>query len=74
MLLANIPPIIGVLFFDWDPFAVVSLYWAETLIIGFYAILKIISAPERQIRLTHKLIGIPTCLHYMVRVVFFWYV
>lgn len=59
MLLANIPPIIGVLFFDWDPFAVVSLYWAETLIIGLYVILKIISAPERQIRLKHKLIGIP---------------
>ncbi len=59
MVLANIPPIIGVLFFDWDPFAVVSLYWAETLIIGFYALLKIISAPEKQIRLKHKLIGIP---------------
>ena len=41
LIAANIIPIFGVLFLDWDAFYVVLLYWSENLVIGFYNILKI---------------------------------
>ena len=44
LLLANLVPIIGVLFFDWDVFHIMLLYWSESAIIGFYTICKIITA------------------------------
>lgn len=40
LLLVNIYPIIGVLFFGWDYFIVVLLYIIETLIIGLINMLK----------------------------------
>ncbi len=59
MVLANIIPAIGVLFFKWDAFVIVSLYWIETLIIGFFAILRFIFAPVQRINFKKKLIGVP---------------
>jgi hypothetical protein len=41
LLVANTIPLWGILFFGWDAFSIVVLYWAENLIIGFYNILKI---------------------------------
>ena len=41
LLAANVVPLFGVLFLDWDAFFIVLLYWSENLIIGFYNILKI---------------------------------
>jgi hypothetical protein len=40
LLAANIIPLFGVLFLDWDAFYIVLLYWSENLVIGFYNILK----------------------------------
>jgi len=40
LVLANSLPLAGVLFFKWDAFYIVLLYWAENLIIGFYNVLK----------------------------------
>ncbi|MCI0498145.1 MAG: DUF6498-containing protein [Planctomycetales bacterium] len=40
LLIANTLPIFGVLFMDWDAFAIVLLYWTENAVIGFYNILK----------------------------------
>ncbi|MHC4758884.1 MAG: DUF6498-containing protein [Planctomycetota bacterium] len=37
---ANIIPVWGVLYLDWDAFYIVLLYWAENLVVGFYNILK----------------------------------
>ena len=37
-------PLWGVLFFNWDAFYIVLLYWAENLVIGFYNILKMVLA------------------------------
>ena len=42
LILANMIPLVGVLFFGWDAFAIVLLCWAENLVIGFYNILKMI--------------------------------
>jgi len=41
LLAANVIPLFGVLFLDWDAFSIVLLYWSENLVIGFYNILKI---------------------------------
>ena len=42
LLGANIVPLIGVLFFNWDAGVVVLLYWLENVVIGFYNILRIV--------------------------------
>jgi len=37
---ANLIPFWGVLFWGWDAFGVVLLYWSENIAVGFYNILK----------------------------------
>lgn len=46
LILANIVPLIGVIFFGWDVFQLILLYWSETVIIGLYNILKIIKTAK----------------------------
>ena len=41
LLAANAVPLVGVLFFWWDAFGIVLLYWSENVAVGFYNILKI---------------------------------
>lgn len=62
LVLTNLIPIIGVLFFGWDALALVVLYWAENLIVGFYTIVKLIFAPILRVKTIKKLIGIPIFL------------
>lgn len=38
---ANLVPLGGVLFFEWDLPSVMILYWAESAVIAFYTVLKI---------------------------------
>jgi len=40
LIAANLLPLAGVLFWGWDLFTLLLLYWAETAIIGFYAIIQ----------------------------------
>ncbi|MHC5077279.1 MAG: DUF6498-containing protein, partial [Planctomycetota bacterium] len=40
LIIANVIPIWGVLYFGWDAFYIVLLYWAENLAVGFYNVLK----------------------------------
>lgn len=40
LLAANALPLAGVLFFKWNAFLLVLLYWAENVVVGFYNILK----------------------------------
>jgi len=40
LIVANLLPIIGTLFFNWDAFSIVLLYWSENVVIGFYNVLK----------------------------------
>jgi len=44
LIAANLFPLVGVMFWHWDAFYVVLLYWVENLIVGFYTILKIFFA------------------------------
>ena len=41
LIAANIVPIFGVIFLGWDALSIVLLYWSESIVIGFYNVLKI---------------------------------
>jgi len=41
LLVANLVPLYGVTFLGWDLFGLIIVYWLETGIIGFFAILNI---------------------------------
>lgn len=40
IIIANIIPLAGVIFFQWSYFNIFFLYWLETIIIGFYGFIK----------------------------------
>jgi heme/copper-type cytochrome/quinol oxidase subunit 2 len=40
LLLSNVPPLIGLLFYGWGIKEGVLLYWLETIVIGLFSILK----------------------------------
>lgn len=42
LVAANLLPLLGVVFLDWDLQMVLMLYWAESGIIGFYTMLKML--------------------------------
>lgn len=43
LITANLLPLIGVLWWQWDVASVVVFFWAENLVIGFYNIIKMLS-------------------------------
>lgn len=47
LLVANLVPLAGVLFFGWEVFPVVFVFWAENVIVGVFNVLKMITAPWR---------------------------
>lgn len=42
LLLANLVPVIGFLFFEWSFLSIIFVYWAESVVIGLYTIPKIL--------------------------------
>jgi len=42
LILANLVPVIGALYFDWNLTSVLLIYWAESAVVGFYNFCKII--------------------------------
>lgn len=40
LLLANLVPLVGVIFFGWSLYAILFSYWAENAVIGFFNLLK----------------------------------
>lgn len=42
LVLANLLPIYGVVFLEWDITALVVLYWSENLVLGFYTLAKML--------------------------------
>jgi hypothetical protein len=44
LIAANLLPLFGVIFLDWDAFSIVALYWVENVIIGLIDALKLIVA------------------------------
>jgi len=44
LILANLVPLLGVLYLDWDVGSLVVLYWAENLITGGFTVLRMLVA------------------------------
>jgi hypothetical protein len=44
LVLMNLIPLVGVLFFGWSGFNIVFLYWSENVVIGFFNVLKMLTA------------------------------
>lgn len=55
LVLANLIPLGGVLFFDWDIFPVVFLFWLENVIIGGFNVMKMLLAGGAKASLAGKL-------------------
>jgi len=51
-LVVNLIPLYGVLFWGWDTFQLLMLYWIETVIIAFFTIRRLARLPEEQERRT----------------------
>lgn len=43
LVIANLIPVAGVLFWDWDVFYLMFLFWCENVIIGVFGIAKIVT-------------------------------
>lgn len=41
LIAANLVPLFGAIYLDWNVFEIVMLYWAENVVIGFFNLLKI---------------------------------
>jgi hypothetical protein len=82
LILANLVPLAGVLWWGWDAFVLLCLYWLETAIIGFWTILRVAalsrtsgSAAGRSIASTLALSGFFTVhagLFMAVHMAFLW--
>ena len=48
LLGANAIPLFGVLFFGWDVFGILLVYWSENVVVGFYNVLKIAFAKVKE--------------------------
>jgi len=66
LLLANLVPVFGVLFFHWEVFPLMFLFWSENVIVGAFNVLKMLcAAPENPLTWAGKFLFIPFfCLHY----------
>ncbi|HAS04845.1 MAG TPA: hypothetical protein DCR71_03680 [Dehalococcoidia bacterium] len=65
LIIANLYPIIGVIFFDWQTYPLLLFFWTENLVIGFYTVLKMLVASGDNAKPAVKLFTVPFfCLHY----------
>lgn len=46
LVVANLVPLVGVLYFGWSLLGVMLLYWAENGVIGLFAVLRILTAGD----------------------------
>ncbi len=46
LIAANLVPLVGVIFWDWDAFVLLMLYWLETAVIAFWTIVRIATFPR----------------------------
>jgi hypothetical protein len=55
IIIANLMPLLGVFFWAWTVFSIVILFWLESIIIGFFNILKMIFAQNEKLQIDNKI-------------------
>jgi hypothetical protein len=65
LIIANLYPVIGVIFFNWQTYPLLLFFWTENLVIGFYTVLKMLVASGENAKPAAKLFTVPFfCFHY----------
>jgi len=66
LVAANLVPLAGVLFWGWDAFALIVLFWMENVVVGVFFVLRMLSLDPRDPALwAAKLFMVPFfCVHY----------
>jgi len=66
LIIANLVPVVGVIFAGWDAGIIVLLYWSENLIVGFYNVFKmaLVSSDPSKAKTTKKGLIVFFCVHY----------
>jgi len=66
LVAANVVPLLGVLFWGWDAFALIALFWMENVVVGVFFILRMLTLDPRDPALwLGKLFTVPFfCFHY----------
>ena len=66
LMVANLVPLIGVVFLGWDAASIVLLYWIENLIVGIFNVLRMFLVKvESRSKQFQKLFMIPFfCIHF----------
>src|SRR6185503_19268542 len=66
LLAANLVPLAGVLFWGWDAFALLALFWMENVVVGVFFALRMLAIDPRDPALwMAKLFMVPFfCFHY----------
>lgn len=66
LVAANLVPLAGVLFWDWNVFALLALFWMENLVVGLMFALRLLCADPADAALwAAKLFMVPFfCFHY----------
>ena len=49
LLATNMVPLVGVIFWDWDAFVLLMLYWLETAVIAFWTVVRIATMPRAEL-------------------------
>ena len=63
LILTNLIPLMGVLFFEWSIASIIFLYWLENVVIGFYNVLKMITVRRQTSPGTH----VPRIMQYIAK-------
>ena len=48
LVVSNLVPLLGVLFFGWSVFQVMFIYWAENVVVGIWNVVKMLTAKRSQ--------------------------
>lgn len=76
LIVANLIPLAGVLFFDWSLFETVAVYWLENGVIGFFNLFKIgmVKTPDENQTTSLKTQKITTLPFFIIHFGLFWLV
>lgn len=64
LVVGNLVPIIGVMFFSWELYSVILLYWLENLVIGVFNVAKMLTCSSDEAILQKAFMGAFFSLHY----------